>query len=269
MFLSGEQPLSDRLLLVVELGNTTASFAVFRGSALLEVHRVLSETLSGPDDVAGLTAPIFLSFPDLQDAALCSVVPSLEPLVITALRRHLTGRIVEVTSSLHLPFMLHYDSPAAFGADRIAFCALSRNRYPGGAVIALDIGTAITVDVLGSGGDYLGGLILPGLDLMAMALHEHTARLPLVGIGVPDTLIGHSTTECIRNGIIWGCVSSIEGLISKITNLLRQDHHEEEVTVIVTGGSAKLISGLLECAPHLEEQAVLRGTRYLFALNSQ
>jgi type III pantothenate kinase len=269
MSLSGEQPSFDNLLLVVELGNTTAAFAVFNGSEILEVHKVLSETLSATDDIDVMVSPILQRYPFLVNAALCSVVPSLNPLVTASLSRHLTGRIVEVSSSLHLPFTLHYESPEAFGADRIALCALSRRLYPDQAVIALDIGTAITVDVLGSDGGFLGGLIMPGLDLMAKVLHERTARLPLVGIDIPGTLIGHSTAECIRNGIIWGCVSSIDGLLAKIKTLLQNEHHEENVRVIVTGGSAPLISGLLESAPLLEELAVLRGTRYLFTLNGQ
>ncbi|NHQ60738.1 type III pantothenate kinase [Chlorobium sp. BLA1] len=265
----GQPPFSDSLLLVVEIGNTTASFVVFNGEELLEVHKVPSETLSTPDDIDGVIKPLLLSYPELSDAALCSVVPALDPVVMSALQRRLGGRMVAVTSSLRLPFRLSYDAPETFGADRIALCALSRRLYPEDAVIALDIGTAITVDVLGSEGLYLGGLIMPGLDLMARALNERTARLPLVCMDTPTSLIGNSTAECIRNGIIWGCVSGIEGLIGKIKTLLREKSEAGEPKVIVTGGSAPLISGLLESDTLLEELAVLRGTRYLFTVNAE
>lgn len=265
---SGNSPFSDSFLLVVEIGNTTASFALFNGEELLEVQKVPSETLSGPEAIAGVIAPVLLSYPQLSDAALCSVVPALDPLVLSVLQRQLGGRIVPVTSSLQLPFTLSYDSPESFGADRIALCALCRMLYPDEPVIALDIGTAITVDVLTAEGRYLGGLIMPGLDLMARALNERTARLPLVGMDTPSSLIGNSTAECIRNGIIWGCVSGIEGLIAKIRTLLCNNNEKGEPKVIVTGGSAPLIAGLLDSAPLHEELAVLRGTRYLFTVNS-
>ncbi len=164
--------------------------------------------------------------------------------------------------------MLHYNSPDTFGPDRIAFCALSQSLFPEHAVIALDIGTAITVDVLDSSRNYLGGLIMPGLYLMASALHEHTARLPLVTLDRQETLLGYSTVECIRNGIILGCVSSMEGAITKITSWLRKEYNEHDIKVIATGGSAPLVASMLDCAPVVEELAVVKGTRLLFELNA-
>jgi len=265
---SSEEPLQDALLCVVEIGNTTASFAVFKGDECLEVHKVPSIMLSGYDDVTAQVVPILHRYPALADAALCSVVPSVGSTVSNFLRDHLRGRVLEVTSTVQLPFMLRYDSPESFGADRIALCAQSSRLYPEEAVIALDIGTAITVDVLGSDRAYLGGLILPGLDLMAKALNQHTAQLPLVSMNLPDTLIGSSTSECIRNGIIWGCVSGIEGLLVKIKTMLLEKHNEENIRVIATGGNAPLIVGMLAASPVLDELAVLRGTRYLFTFNA-
>lgn len=264
----GAQSPADTLLLVVEIGNTTASLAVFRGDECLEVHKVLSETFSTDEGFARQVAPVIMNYPLLRDAALCSVVPSLDMVAGPSLRRYLAGDVVTVTSSMQLPFILHYESPDSFGADRIALCAQVCRLYPEEAVIALDIGTAITVDVLGSSRQYLGGLIVPGLDLMAKALHEHTARLPLVGLDSPDTLVGLSTADCIRNGIVWSCVSGIEGLIEKIKSWLVEKHHESSIRVIATGGNAPLITGLFDSSPLLDEHAVLKGTGYLFSLNS-
>ena len=268
MLHTSEQALHDALLFVVEIGNTTASFAVFKGDECLEVHKVPSIMLSGYDDVTAQVVPILKRYPALADAALCSVVPSVGSTVSNFLRDHLTGQVLEVSSSMQLPFMLRYESPASFGADRIALCAQSSLLYPEEPVIALDIGTAITVDVLGADRAYLGGLIIPGIDLMAKALNEHTARLPLVTMDFPDTLIGFSTSECIRNGIIWGCVSGLEGLLVKIKTLLVEEHNAENIRVLATGGNAPLIAGMLASSPELDELAVLRGTRYLFTLNA-
>jgi type III pantothenate kinase len=268
MLFSGQQPPPCDLLLVVEIGNTTASIAIFRGEECLEVYQATSLTMSCKNGVDAQLLPLIMKYPALRDAALCSVVPSLDEAICSSLRSFLPGEVVMITSSMHLPFMLHYDSPDSFGADRIALCALCRRLYPGEAVIALDIGTAITVDVLGSGQDYLGGLIMPGLDLMAKALHEHTARLPLVGIAPPEMLLGLSTVECIRSGIVLECVCGLEGLIVKIKNWLLDEHDEESIRVIATGGNAALIAGMLDSSPVVEEHAVLRGSSYLFSLNA-
>ena len=257
----------DALLLVVEIGNTTTSIVVFSGSECLEVQKMPSSSLSGHDGISGLLAPVLIKYPVLCDAVICSVVPSLERSIGGYLHRHLTGQVLMVSSSMRLPFMLHYNSPDTFGADRIALCALSQSLYPEHAVIALDIGTAITVDVLDSSRNYLGGLIMPGLDLMAKALHEHTARLPLVSLDRQETLLGYSTVDCIRNGIILGCVSSMEGVVKKITSWLQKECNEHDIKVIATGGSAPLIASMLDCSPAVEELAVVKGTRLLFELN--
>ena len=269
MLFSGQpQPFCD-LLLVVETGNTIASIALFRGSECLEVHKVLSPVMSCRENVSAQLMPILENHPTLRDAALCSVVPSLDQPILDTLRSYLPGEVVKVTSSMQLPFTLHYDSPESFGADRIALCALGCQLYAGKAVIALDIGTAITVDVLDSSHHYLGGLIMPGLDLMAKSLHEHTARLPLVALGRPETLVGISTVECIRNGIVLSCVSGIDGLLVKLQRWLREERGEEHIRVIAAGGNAPLVAAMLDASPVVEEHAVLRGSRFLFSLNAR
>lgn len=256
------------MLLVAEIGNTTAVFAVFSKEVCTEVFKVPTASLSVSGKIASLVGPFLAKHPSIRQAAFCSVVPGADGLMLELLGKFSGGPPMQVASSLKLPFTLHYDSPATFGPDRIALCAFSRQRYPGEAVIAIDIGTAITFDVLGSGGDYLGGLIVPGLDLMARALHEHTARLPLVRIGQPGSITGFSTDECIRNGIVWSSAAGIEGLVTRITRSLQEESGEGAVRVLITGGNGKLLSGMIGLSAELDELAVLRGTRYLFELNS-
>lgn len=255
------------LLLVAEIGNTTASFAVFSGETCLDVFKVPSAGLSGAGAVEGLLVRLSGKYPGIEDIAFCSVVPDLDKPVLEALGKIPGGRTLQVGAGLALPFTLRYDNPGTFGADRIALCACACMRYPGEAVIALDIGTAITIDVIASSGDYLGGIILPGLDLMARVLHEHTARLPLVKITEPGSLTGFSTEECIRNGIVWNCVAGIEGVVSRLEKSLADEFHEEHVTVLATGGNASLLSSMFGFSSDLDELAVLRGTRYLFEIN--
>lgn len=267
MQFAGKESSSDSLLLVVEAGNTTTSFVVFQGHEALDIVKVSSTSLAVSDGVSGSLEQIIMKYPSLCDAAICSVVPLLERTIGDYLRHHLTGQVMTVSAWINLPFVLAYASPESFGADRIALCAMSQHLYPEEAVISIDIGTAITFDVLGSNQHYLGGLIMPGIDLMAKALHEHTARLPLVTLDRPDTLLGSSTVDGIRNGIIHGCVSSMDGLIAKITRWLHDERSESAIRVMMTGGNAPLIAGMLDCSPMLDELAVVKGTRHLFSLN--
>jgi type III pantothenate kinase len=268
MRFSGNQPFRDSLLLVVEAGNSTTSLVVFEGDEILENVKHSSKTLSNADALQGELTSIIEKYPTLDNAVICSVVPALEELAVDCLRRHLAGQVLTIAASLSLPFTLHYDSPASFGADRLALCALSQQLYPDDAVIALDIGTAITVDVLSSRNCYLGGLIMPGVDLMAKALHQHTAQLPLVALERPKTLLAHSTVGSISNGILHGCAATLDGLVSKIRRWLGEEHGEAIAQVLVTGGNAALLAGMLECASQLDELAVVKGARYLFSLNA-
>ncbi|MBV5328602.1 MAG: type III pantothenate kinase [Chlorobium sp.] len=263
--MSASVPVS--LLLVVEIGNTTTSFVVLDGDECLVVKSLLTAALDEAGLVSGIFSELRGAFKELKDVVVCSVVPAAARVIQRHLQKRLAGLFFSVTSSITLPFTLDYDIPESFGADRLALCALSRYRYPDRAVIALDIGTALTFDVLGSNGDYLGGLIMPGLEMRSRALHERTAQLPLVGIERSATLIGRSTKECIMNGIFWGCVSEIEGLISKIERHVQETYGEERPVVIATGGSAPLIAGLLDSLTLHDEYAVIRGAGYLFRLN--
>ncbi len=268
MFFAKSELSSGRLLFVVETGNTTTSLVIFKGTEILEAFVVSTKSLSNHHACRSTFEPILMRYPELCDAAICSVVPLVEQITGDYLRCHLTGKILTVSASLILPFELHYISPGSFGADRLALCAMSQSLYPEESVIALDIGTAITFDVLSSTRHYLGGLIMPGLDLMAKALHEYTARLPLADLDRPKTLLGCSTVDGIRNGIIHGTASSLDGLLEKIKRWLHEMHHENHIKVLATGGNAHFLASVLSSAIVVEELAVVKGTRYLFSLNA-
>ncbi len=262
MLHSGKEPA----VLVVEAGNTTTTFAVFLDGLVADTVTISTDSLFVPDQLPELLHPFRAAYPGMRDAVLCSVVPGVSAAVSASLAQLLPGTVMQVSSRLNLPFLLQYDSPESFGADRIALCAAGRQLFPERAVIALDIGTAITFDVLDGCGSYLGGFIMPGLDLMARSLHERTAQLPLVAIAPPEELLGRSTAACIRNGIFWGCVAQIDGLTARIMRTLL-DQGQVAPAVMATGGNAPLFAPLLQVEPLLVEHAVARGAHYLYQLN--
>ncbi|MCF8217130.1 MAG: type III pantothenate kinase [Chlorobium sp.] len=257
----------ENSLLVVDIGNTTVTCAVFVKDAVVELFGFPTDTLTEPDMLPAAFHPLASVNPFVQNAMLCSVVPAVSGPVKDYLSGVLGGQIFQVSFDMKLPFSLSYDTPSSFGVDRIALCAAGRKLYPGKPLIALDIGTAITIDVLSADGQYLGGFIIPGLDLMAAALHEKTAQLPFVTIERPSELLGRSTVSCIRNGVFWGCVAQIDGLVARIICEL-QKQRENDPAFMVTGGNATAVAGLLAARPQLVEHAVAKGACYLYELNA-
>ncbi len=261
-------PLSrERGLLVVEIGNTTTTCAVFHQEDPLEVLRISTQSI-GDGDFLNSGLPRLLDvFQNTGAAVLCSVVPTVSEAVTGMLHQSGIADVLLISSNLKLPFELQYENPESFGSDRIALCAAGRKLFPQRPLIALDIGTALTVDVLSASGLYAGGFIMPGLDIMARSLHEGTAQLPHVRAVHRGEFLGRSTASCIRNGIFWGCVAGIDGLTARIVRDLREQG-EEEPAVLVTGGSAPAIAPFLEREVIQLELAVARGARYLYELNA-
>jgi type III pantothenate kinase len=253
--------------LVVDIGNTTTSLALFTGAHEPAVESMPSDRFADPGSLREVTGKLIQNYGAPQAIAVCSVVPAVSASGSVLLQSLFSLPVMTVGSALRLPFRLEYDMHHTFGADRIALCAWSRNLFEDRAVIAVDIGTAITFDVLDSAGTYRGGLIMPGIDMMAGALHSRTAQLPLVDIRKPEGLLGRSTAECIRSGIYWGAVKKIEGLIETIADELTRDFGESTVEVIVTGGNSRLIASEIVTISVIDELAVIRGIDLLLRMN--
>jgi type III pantothenate kinase len=253
--------------LVVVIGNTTTTMAVFSDSHEPVVERLLSSRLNDNDSIADATRELVLRYGVPHEIAICSVVPDIAARCAALFESMLSVPVLIIGSGLNLPFRLEYGNSNSFGADRVALCAWSQKLFSGQAHIAVDIGTAITFDVLDSNRNYVGGLIMPGLDMMAGALHTRTAQLPLVSIDRVENLLGRSTGECIRSGIFWGAVKQIGGLIDEISSYLKNELGEPSVGVIATGGNSRLIAAELDSIGVVDELAVARGSRLLLELN--
>lgn len=253
--------------LVVVIGNTSTMMAVFGDgdeplterlpSTLFADQAVMAETL---EKLSGLYGPF-------QGAAVCSVVPEIATSCCSRLDAMLPAPALRIDAGLRLPFRLRYDNGNSFGADRIALCAWSRTLFPQQAHIAVDIGTAITFDVLDSQGEYVGGMIMPGIDMMSGALQARTAQLPFIKVDGSTSLLGRSTGECIRSGIFWGAVKQVEGLVEEISRYLCEGLGEPSVRVIATGGNSRMIVAEIDSIDHVDELAVARGALLLLEMN--
>jgi type III pantothenate kinase len=258
---------AGRVRLIADIGNTNTTLALFSGDSEPVLRTVPSAQAAENTTMREVLGSLTLQHGTPHSIAVCSVVPAVAAAGSALLQSFYSMPVLTIGSTLRLPFMLEYGNPQGFGADRIALCAWSRHLFSRNAVIAVDIGTAITFDVLGSDGIYRGGLIMPGIDMMAGALHARTAQLPLVKISKPEGRLGRSTEECIRSGIYWGAISQIGGLIEAIRADLTGEFGTSSVEVIVTGGNSRIIAPELGTVSVIDEHAVLRGSDLLLRMN--
>lgn len=257
----------ERHQLIVVIGNTSTTMTLFAQTPNVVTERFPTARFADSASLKHALASLLEHHGPFHEAAICSVVPDVAARCIVELEMVLHVPVMTVASSLSLPFRLEYKNGHSFGADRIGLCAWSQQLFPDEAHIAIDIGTATTFDVVNARRDYLGGMIMPGLDMMAGALHTSTAQLPLVRIDKSGTLLGRSTAECINSGIFWGVVMQIRGLISEISHYLKHEHGEERVGILVTGGNSRLVASELSGSILVDELAVARGSRLLLELN--
>ena len=198
--------------------------------------------------------------PGAEAVGLASVVPALTPVLVEAAEAAWAAPPVVVSASCPLPFRLAYRTPATLGADRLAAAAAAWALAGGAApVVALDAGTAITLDVVSAEPAYLGGAILPGPDLLRRALARDTGQLPDVPWAAPPSPVGATTTEAIQSGLTNLVAGGVERLLRRTADALGA-----EPAVVVTGGWGPWLAGQLGLA-RVEPHLVLDGVRLLTA----
>lgn len=179
-------------------------------------------------------------FGRLDAAIYGSVVPDLNRSVETALREYLGVEPGAVTWRSPLGIRLKVDRPEEVGVDRM-LNALAAYRLFGGPAVVIDFGTATTFDCVSPRGDYLGGAILPGPRLAALALREHTAQLPEVAVAKPGRVVGKNTVECIQAGVYYGYLGMIERVLRETLREMKP-RSPRSVRVLATGGLAGLFT---------------------------
>ena len=151
-----------------------------------------------------------------------------------------------------------YETPQEVGADRVADAVAAYEKY-GGPSIVVDLGTAITFDCISAKGEYVGGVIMPGIGIAAEALFQRTAKLPRVEIREPDRVIGTNTINSIQSGLFYGAVDAMDGMLDRLGAVLGKP-----IKVIATGGQAPLVAGASKYKPTLDSSLTLDGLRIIY-----
>ena len=254
------------MLLAVDAGNTNIVFAVHDRHTWRGIWRIATEPQRTSDEYAVWLLTLLnmsgLKPGDIDRTVIGTVVPAALYHLRRLCRDYFTTEPLIARSNLDWGFDIRVDNPAEVGADRL-LNALAAHQQFTGPLVVVDFGTATTFDVVDSDGAYLGGVIAPGINLSIEALHQAAARLPRIGIGRPQAVIGRSTVPAMQSGIYWGYVGLIEGLVARI-----QAEYEGPLKVVATGGLAPLLAEGTTTIGTVAPNLTLDGLRLLAKRNS-
>lgn len=249
------------LLLAVDVGNTNMVLGIFRGETLERVQRVATESLKTSSEYGMLFRELIPDWLEVKGVAIASVVPPVNPTLREVCRECFGLEPFMADHRADLGIRMRVEFPGQIGDDRIVNAAAAYHLY-GGPVIVLDLGTATTCCAVSAGGDFLGGVILPGIGISMEALFRSASRLPRVELARPDRIIGTNTVASLQSGIYYGCVGMVDGLIERFKREMG-----EEAFVVATGGFSPVLAQdsrqIGEINPHL----TLHGLRILYMRN--
>jgi type III pantothenate kinase len=249
------------VLLAIDVGNTNTVYGVFDDAHLADSWRVRTEARSTADELAWQLRGLLQGI-DVHGVAVCSTVPAVLHEIRLMCDRYypdVTAVVVEPGVRTGVPLL--YDHPREVGPDRIVNSLAAFHLY-GGPAIVVDFGTSTNFDVVSTKGEFLGGVLAPGVEVSLDALAARGARLFKVELTRPRSVIGKSTVEALQSGVLYGTVGQVDGLVRRISAELGQ-----EPVVIATGGLAPLVIAESDTLTHHEPDLTLIGLRLVFDKN--
>ena len=249
------------MLLAVDVGNTQTVFGLFDGDDLREHWRIATERTRSGDELGAMVRS-FLELGRVDGICVSTTVPQLARAYDEFVRRYTRAEFLEVAPGVKTGISMRYDDPREVGPDRIANAVAAEARY-GPPCIVVDFGTSTNFDVVSPQGEYVGGVLAPGIEISMDALFQRAARLFKVDYAEPPTVIAKNTASSLQSGLVYGFAGQVDAIADRI----RAELGAPEAPVIATGGLAELIAPHSRAITALDPELTLQGLRLVWRRN--
>jgi type III pantothenate kinase len=248
------------VLLAVDVGNTQTVLGLYRGEELVDHFRLATDR-SRTGDELGVTLAALLDLEDVDGICLSTTVPALQREWERVAERWLKAPLLVVGPGTRTGIAIRYDDPREVGPDRIVNAVAASARY-GPPCIVVDFGTSTNFDIVAPGGDYVGGVLAPGIEVSMEALFARAARLVKVDFSAPPSVIGKTTVGGLQSGLVYGFAGQVDGIVDRIRAELGV-----EAQTVATGGLAELIAPHARTLDRVDPHLTLEGLRLVWERN--
>ena len=249
------------MLLAVDVGNTQTVFGLYTGEKLGERFRIATEAQRTGDELGALLAD-FLDFDVLDGICLSSTVPRLIREYEHVAERWAKAPLLVIGPGVKTGIQIQYDDPREVGPDRVMNAVAAKEKY-GAPAIVVDFGTSTNFDVVSAAGDYVGGVLAPGVEVSMDALFDRAARLVKVDYVEPPSVIGKTTATALQSGLVYGFAGQVDGIVGAIRGELGV-----EAQTVATGGLADLIAPHARTLDRVDPDLTLEGLRIVWSRNA-